>query len=105
MLNNTQSFYLYFLPFFISIILLSIPSFYLNIIKQPKINDAITNCTNISNEDVYATKYGTLQDQCIAFFMGEPRDWEILLQMLGFLGILTLLPIIFFKIILNLKMK
>ena len=105
MRNSTPSFYLYFLPFFIGIILLSIPSFYLNIIKQPKIDDAITNCTNISNEDVYATKYGTLQDQCIAFFMGEPRDWEILLQIVGLLSILTLFPIIFFKIILNLKMK
>ena len=75
MINNFW-FYFFLTPVVVGTIILSIPSFYYSSINPPVFEDAVSTCKNVSNEDVYATEYGTLQDKCIANYMGEPRDWE-----------------------------
>ena len=51
---------------------------------------------DISNEDVYATQYGTLQDKCIANCMGEPKDWEYMLILIGMIGVFFVCPLIIY---------
>ena len=75
MINNFW-FYIFLTPAVVGTIILSIPSFYYSSINPPVFEDAVSTCKDISNEDVYATQYGTLQDKCIANYMGEPKDWE-----------------------------
>ena len=74
----TNNFWSYFLltSVLVGTIILSIPSYYYSTINPPLFEDAVSTCKDISNQDVYATQYGTLQDKCIAKFMSEPSIWE-----------------------------
>ena len=78
MINNFW-FYFFLTPVVVGAIILSIPSFYYSSINPTIFEDAVSRCKDVSNEDIYATEYGTLQDKCIANYMGEPRDWEYML--------------------------
>ena len=74
----TNNFWLYFLlsSVLVGAIILSIPYYYYSSINPPLFEDAVSTCKDISNQDIYATQYGTLQDKCIANFMSTPRNWE-----------------------------
>ena len=69
---------------------------YYSSINPPVFEEAVSTCKNISNEDVYATEYGTLQDKCIANYMGEPRDWEYMLILIGIIGVFFVCPLIIY---------
>ena len=97
MINNFW-FYFFLTPVIVGAIILSIPSFYYSSINPPVFEDAVSTCRNISNEDVYATEYGTLQDKCIANYMGEPRDWEYMLILIGMIGVFFVCPLIIYII-------
>ena len=97
MINNFW-FYFFLTPVVVGAIILSIPSFYYSSINPPVFEDAVSTCKDISNEDVYATQYGTLQDKCIANYMGEPRDWEYMLILIGMIGVFFVCPLIIYII-------
>ena len=97
MINNFW-FYFFLTPAVVGTIILSIPSFYYSSINPPVFEEAVSTCKNISNEDVYATEYGTLQDKCIANYMGEPRDWEYMLNLIGIIGVFFVCPLIIYII-------
>ena len=97
MINNFW-FYFFIIPVVVGTIILSIPSFYYSSINPPVFEEAVSTCKNISNEDVYATEYGTLQDKCIANYMGEPRDWEYMLILIGIIGVFFVCPLIIYII-------
>ena len=97
MINNFW-FYFFLTPVVVGTIILSIPSFYYSSINPPVFEEAVSTCKNISNEDVYATEYGTLQDKCIANYMGEPRDWEYLYLFTGSLMIMCIFPLFIYVI-------
>ncbi len=97
MINNFW-FYFFLTPFVVGTIILSIPSFYYSSINPPVFEEAVSTCKNISNEDVYATEYGTLQDKCIANYMGEPRDWEYMLILISMIGVFFVCPLIIYII-------
>ena len=102
MINNFW-FYFFLTPVVVGTIILSIPSFYYSSINPPVFEDAVSTCKDISNEDVYATQYGTLQDKCIANYMGEPRDWEFIYLFIGMFGIIFIIPLIFYILFYNIK--
>jgi len=95
MINNFW-FYFFLTPVVVGTIILSIPSFYYSSINPPVFEEAVSTCKDISNEDVYATQYGTLQDKCIANYMGEPRDWEYIYLLAGNAGIIFIIPLIIY---------
>ena len=95
MINNFW-FYFFLTPVVVGTIILSIPSFYYSSINPPVFEEAVSTCKDISNEDVYATQYGTLQDKCIANYMGEPRDWEYFYILISFIGISFIMPLLIF---------
>ena len=97
MINNFW-FYFFLTPVVVGTIILSIPSFYYSSINPPVFEEAVSTCKNISNEDVYATEYGTLQDKCIANYMGEPRDWEYMLILIDMIGVFFVCPLIIYII-------
>ena len=71
-----KSFWFYFLsiPVLFSLITFSIPiNFVEDFINTPLFADAVEYCKDVVNDDPYITEYGTMQDQCIAIFMGEPK--------------------------------
>ena len=86
MINNFW-FYFFLTPVVVGTIILSIPSFYYSSINPPVFEEAVSTCKNISNEDVYATEYGTLQDECIANYMGEPKKIEPLAFIFSIFGL------------------
>ena len=58
-----------------SLISFSVPhQFFENFINTPLHSNAVEYCKDALNEDTYATEYGTMQDKCIAKFMGEPKN-------------------------------
>ena len=91
-------FYFFLTPVVVGTIILSIPSFYYSSMNPPVFEEAVSTCKNISNEDVYATQYGTLQDKCIANYMGEPRDWEYMFILIGMIGVFFFCPLIIYII-------
>ena len=91
-------FYFFLTPVVVGTIILSIPSFYYSSMNPPVFEEAVSTCKNISNEDVYATEYGTLQDKCIANYMGEPRDWEYMLILISMIGVFFVCPLIIYII-------
>ena len=97
MINNFW-FYFFLTPVVVGAIILSISSFYYSSINPTVFEKAVSACKDISNEDVYATKYGTLQDKCIANYMGEPRDWEYMLILIGMIGVFFVCPLIIYII-------
>ena len=103
MINNFW-FYFFLTPVVVGAIILSIPSYYYSSINPPVFEDAVSTCKNISNEDVYATEYGTMQDKCIANFMGEPKIIGPLIFLFSILGLIFIIPLIIYvslKIIMN----
>ena len=100
MINNFW-FYFFLTLVIVGTIIISIPSFYYSSINPPVFEDAVSKCKDISNDDVYATKYGTLQDKCIANYMGEPKDWEYFLIIFVIVCSLLTIPLIFHLFIKN----
>ena len=98
MINNFW-FYFFLTPVVVGTIILSIPSFYYSSINPPVFEDAVSTCKNISNEDVYATEYGTLQDQCVANFMGEPKILGPLIFLFSLVGLLFVIPLMIYLFI------
>ena len=101
MINNFW-FYFFLTPVVVGTIILSIPSFYYSSINPPVFEDAVSTCKDISNEDVYATEYGTLQDKCIANYMGEPKGYEYVFIITAIICYVIFIPLIILKIIINL---
>ena len=91
MINNFW-FYFFLTPVVVGAIILSIPSFYYSSINPPVFEEAVSTCKDISNEDTYATEYGTLQDKCIANYMGEPKTLGPLIFLFSLLGLLFIFP-------------
>ena len=98
MINNFW-FYFFFTPVVVGTIILSIPSFYYSSINPPVFEEAVSTCKNISNEDVYATEYGTLQDKCIANYMGEPKIIGQLIFLFSLIGLIFIIPLCLYLII------
>ena len=94
-----RSFWLYFysIPVLFSLISLSVPhQFFENFINTPLHADAVEYCKDALNEDTYATEYGTMQDKCIANFMGEPKIIGPLIFLLSLIGLLFTIPLIIY---------
>ena len=94
-----KSFWFYFLsiPVLFSLITFSIPiNFVEDFINTPLFADAVKYCKNALNEDTYATEYGTMQDKCIANFMGEPKILGPLIFLFSLVGLLFIFPFIIY---------
>ena len=93
-----RNFWFYFnvIPFLFGAIILFTPILNLFPLNPPKINNAVEYCSNVINEDVYATKYGTYQDYCVAKFMGEPNTFKTLMIFLGIISFLFIIPLLMF---------
>ncbi len=89
-------FYFFLTPVVVGTIILSIPSFYYSSMNPPVFEDAVSTCKDISNQDVYATEYGTLQDQCVDNFMGEPKILTPLIFLFSLVGLLFIIPLIIY---------
>ena len=103
-----KSFWFYFLsiPVLFSLITFSIPiNFVEDFINTPLFADAVEYCKDALNEDTYATKYGTMQDKCIANFMGEPQIMAPLIFLCSFIGLFFIFPLIIYVIIFVNKIK
>ena len=102
-----KSFWFYFLsiPVLFSLITFSIPiNFVEDFINTPLFADAVEYCKDALNEDTYATEYGTMQDKCIANFMGEPKILGPLIFLFSLVGLLFIIPFIIYLLI-NLRNK
>ena len=87
-------FYLYLLPVLFSIIVFSLPiNFFEDFINSPLFSDAVEYCKNVLNDDPYATEYGTMQDECIAKYMGEPKILRPLIFLFSLAGLLFIFPL------------
>ncbi len=92
-------FYFYSIPVLFSLISFSVPhQFFENFVNTPLFVDAIEYCKDALNEDTYATEYGTMQDKCIANFMGEPEIIGSLIFLLSLIGCLFIIPLIIYFI-------
>jgi hypothetical protein len=91
-------FYFYSLPFLFSLIILFTPTLDLFPLNPPKFSNALVYCSDVINENIYATEYGTMQDACVANFMGEPKIFEPLIILFGILGFLFIVPLSFYII-------
>ena len=92
-----KSFWFYFLsiPVLFSLITFSIPiNFIEDFINAPLFSDAVEYCNDVVNDDPYITEYGTMQDQCVANFMGEPKIIGPLIFLFSLIGLLFLIPLI-----------
>ena len=97
-----KSFWFYFfsIPVLFSLITFSIPiNFVENFINTPLFADAVEYCKDALNEDTYANEYGTMQDKCIANFMGEPKIIRPLIFLFSLLGLLFIIPLIVYIIL------
>ena len=95
-------FYSLLFPFLLSLTILFTPLLNLFPLNPPEFIDAVNFCDSVINDDVYASEYGTMQDSCIAKFMGEPHLFKNLIILFSFLGIFFIVPI-FLYLIRNLK--
>tara|TARA_B100000965_G_scaffold339925_1_gene307845 strand:+ start:35 stop:361 length:327 start_codon:yes stop_codon:yes gene_type:complete len=94
-----RSFWFYFfsIPVLFSLITFSIPiNFVENFINTPLFSDAVEYCKDVVNDDPYTTEYGTMQDQCVASFMGEPKILAPLNFLFSLIGLLFIFPLIFY---------
>ena len=90
-------FYFYFIPVLFSLISFSIPiNFVEDLINAPLFADAVQYCEDVVNDDPYITEYGTMQDQCVANFMGEPTILGPLIFLFSLVGLLFIFPLIFY---------
>ena len=95
-------FYFNFIPFVFGVFILFTPILNLFPLNPPKITNAVEYCSDVINDDIYATEYGTYQDFCIAKFMGEPKVFETLMILLGVLGLFFLIPLTIYLFLLKL---
>lgn len=65
-------------------------------INTPLFADAVEYCKDVVNDDPYITEYGTMQDQCIANFMGEPKIIGPLIFLFSLFGLLFIFPFIIY---------
>ncbi len=97
-----KSFWFYFLsiPVLFSLITFSIPiNFVEDLINTPSFSDAVKYCNDVVNDDPYITEYGTMQDQCVANFMGEPKILGPLVFLFSLTGLLFIIPFIIYLLI------
>ena len=97
-----QSFWFYFLsiPVLFSLITFSIPiNFVEDFINTPLFADAVVYCKDVMNDDPYITEYGTMQDQCVANFMGEPKIIGPLIFLFSLVGLLFVIPLMIYLFI------
>ena len=97
-----KSFWFYFLsiPVLFSLITFSLPiNFVEDFINTPLFEDAVKYCKDVVNDDPYITKYGTMQDQCIANFMGEPKILDPLIFLFSLVGLLFIFPFIIYLLL------
>ena len=103
-----KSFWFYFLsiPVLFSLITFSIPiNFVEDFINTPLFADAVVYCKDVMNDDPYITEYGTMQDQCVANFMGEPKIISPLIFLFSLTGLLFIIPFIVYLLIYWTKYK
>ena len=65
-------------------------------INMPLFSDAVEYCKDVVNDDPYITEYGTMQDQCVANFMGEPKVLGPLIFLFSLIGLLFIIPLIIY---------
>jgi hypothetical protein len=65
-------------------------------INAPLFSDAVEYCNDVVNDDPYITEYGTMQDQCVANFMGEPKILGPLIFLFSLVGLLFIIPLIIY---------
>ncbi len=63
-------------------------------INAPLFSDAVEYCKDVVNDDPYITEYGTMQDQCVANFMGEPKIIGPLIFLFSLIGLLFIIPLL-----------
>ena len=87
-------FYFYSIPVLFSLITFSMPiNFFEDFINTPLFSDAVEYCKDVVNDDPYITEYGTMQDQCVANFMGEPKILGPLVFLFSLIGLLFMIPL------------
>jgi hypothetical protein len=90
-------FYFYSIPVLFSLITFSIPiNFIEDLINTPLFADAVQYCEDVVNDDPYITECGTMQDQCVANFMGEPKVLGPLIFLFSLIGLLFIIPLIIY---------
>lgn len=89
-------FYFYSLPLLFSLIVFTTPLTYYYPLSVPIFSDALEFCHDVINDDIYATEYGTMQDQCVDNYMGEPKIVEPLIFLFGIIGGFFIFPFLFF---------
>ena len=90
-------FYFYSIPVLFSLITFSIPiNFIEDFINTPLFADAVEYCNDVVNDDPYITEYGTMQDQCVANFMGESKILSPLIFLFSLVGLLFIIPLIIY---------
>ena len=93
-------FYFYSIPVLFSFITFSMPiNFIEDFINAPLFSDAVEYCNDVVNDDPYITEYGTMQDQCVANFMGEPKIISSLIFMFSLVGLLFIFPFTFYLLL------
>ena len=99
-------FYFFLIPVLFSFITFSLPiNFFEDFIKTPLFSNAVEYCKDVVNDDPYITEYGTMQDQCVANFMGEPKTIGPLIFLFSLLGLLFIFPFIIYVILYFIKKK
>ena len=91
-------FHFFLLPFLFSLIILFTPLLSIFPLNPPLFLNAVEYCSDVINDDVYATEYGTMQDACIAKFMGEPKMFKPLIILLAIIGFLFVIPFIIYLV-------
>ena len=93
-------FYFYSIPVLFSLITFSMPiNFVEDLINASLFSDAVEYCKDVVNDDPYITEYGTMQDQCIAKFMGEPKIIGSLMFLFSLVGLLFIFPFTIYLLI------
>ena len=99
-------FYFFLVPVLFSFITFSLPiNFFEDFIKTPLFSNAVEYCKDVVNDDPYITEYGTMQDQCVVNFMGEPKIIAPLIFLFSLLGLLFIFPFIIYVILYFIKKK
>ena len=70
-----------------------------DLINTPLFADAVQYCEDVVNNDPYITEYGTMQDQCVANFMGEPKIIGPLIFLFSLVGLLFVIPLMIYLFI------
>ena len=68
-------------------------------INAPLFSDAVEYCNDVVNDDPYITEYGTMQDQCVANFMGEPKILGPLTFLFSLIGLIFIIPLLVYILV------